>query len=189
MTRFSTPRASAGRTGRRPFSGMARFFESFLVWRTLLPSSIDDSRRGRGGDEETDAGAFAERSGASSSTESREVCCSSPVAMRYWFAASLIAWGVLGVAGIYWYPLHWYSAPTILFGAGIGCIANWLKHRSFHCAVTAPLFLIAAILFLVDSLGIARVNVSLVWSLLFVGTGVAFLLEWKYAKRSGSRGS
>lgn len=100
-----------------------------------------------------------------------------------------IAWGVLGVAGIYWYPLHCYSAPTILFGAGIGCIANWLKHRSFHCAVTAPLFLIAAILFLVDSLGIARVNVSLVWSLLFVGTGVAFLLEWKYAKRSGSRGS
>lgn len=189
MTRFSTPRASAGRMGRRPFSGMGRFFESFLVWRTLLPSSIDNSRRGRGGDEETDAGAFAERSGASSRTESREVCCSSPVAMRYWFAALLIAWGVLGVAGIYWYPLHWYSAPTILFGAGIGCIANWLKHRSFHCAVTAPLFLIAAILFLVDSLGIARVNVSLVWSLLFVGTGVAFLLEWKYAKRSGSRGS
>ena len=33
------------------------------------------------------------------------------------------------------------------------------------------------------SLGNARVNLSLVWSLLFVGTGVAFLLEWKYAKR------
>lgn len=82
-----------------------------------------------------------------------------------------------------------FCSLPILFGAGIGCIANWLKHRSFHCAVTAPLFLIAAILFLVDSLGIARVNVSLVWSLLFVGTGVAFLLEWKYAKRSGSRGS
>ncbi|HEX2661588.1 MAG TPA: hypothetical protein VHM93_02055 [Candidatus Acidoferrum sp.] len=109
--------------------------------------------------------------------------------MRYWFAASLIAWGVLGAAGTYWYPLHWYSAPTILFAAGIGCIANWLKHRSFHCAITRPLFLIAAILFLVGSLGIGRVNLSLVWSLPFVGTGVAFLLEWKYAKRSASQGS
>ena len=58
----------------------------------------------------------------------------------------------------------------------------------FHCAITAPLFLVAAMLFLVDSLGVARVNVSLVWSLL-VGTGMAFPLEWKYAKRSASQGS
>lgn len=43
--------------------------------------------------------------------------------------------------------------------------------------------------FLLDSLSIARVNVSVVWSLLFVGTGVAFLLEWKYAKRSAAQGS
>jgi hypothetical protein len=46
--------------------------------------------------------------------ESREVCCSSPAAMCYWFATSLIAWGVLGVARVYWSPLHWYSASTIL---------------------------------------------------------------------------
>jgi len=109
--------------------------------------------------------------------------------MCYWFAASLIAWGLLSVAGIYWYPLQWYSAATIPFAVGIGCIANWLRNRSFHCAITAPLFLIAAMLFLLDSLSIARVNVSLVWSLLLVGTGVAFLLEWKYAKRSASQGS
>jgi hypothetical protein len=106
--------------------------------------------------------------------------------MCYWFATSLIAWGVLGVAGVYWYPLHWYSASTILFAAGIGCIANWLRNRSFHCVITAPLFLIAAILFLVGSLGHAQVHVSLVWSLLCVGTGVAFLLEWKHGKRSAS---
>src|SRR2546429_6608521 len=62
--------------------------------------------------------------------ESREVCCSSPAAMCYWFATSLIAWGVLGVAGVYWSPLHWYSASTILLAAGIGCIANWLRNRS-----------------------------------------------------------
>jgi len=105
--------------------------------------------------------------------------------MCYWFA--LIAWGALGLAGIY--CLHWYLAPTSLFAVGIGCIANWLRNRSFHCAITAPLLLIAATLFLLDSLGIARVNVSSVWSLLFVGTAVAFLLEWKYAKRSASQPS
>jgi hypothetical protein len=29
----------------------------------------------------------------------------------------------------------------------IGCLANWLRNRSFHCAITAPLFLIAGIAF------------------------------------------
>src|SRR5436309_15185866 len=111
--------------------------------------------------------------------ESREVCCSSPAAMCYWFATSLIAWGVLGVAGVYWSPLHWYSASTILLAAGIGCIANWLRNRSCHCVITGPLFVIAATLFLLGSLSLAHVHVSLVWSLLFVGIGVAFLLEWK----------
>lgn len=178
MTRFFTPRASGGGMRRRRFSGMARFFESFLVWRKLLLAGPDNSalRRAEG---MRSPGTLTKPPGATNMTESRQVCCSPPAAMCYWFAASLIAWGVLGVAGINWYPLHWYSAATILFAVGMGCLANWLRNRSLHCAITGPLFLIAAILFLADSLGIARVNVSFVWSLLFVGTGVAFLLEWK----------
>jgi hypothetical protein len=109
--------------------------------------------------------------------------------MCYWLAASLMAWGVLGLAGIYWYPLHWNSASTILFAAGIGCVANWLRNRSFHCMLTGPLFFLTAILFLMGSLRVTRVNVNLVWSLLLVGTGLAFLLEWKYSKRPASQGS
>jgi hypothetical protein len=120
--------------------------------------------------------------------ESKTVCCTSPAAMCYWFAASLIAWGVLGLAGIYWSPLHWRSASTILFAAGIGCIANWLRNCSYHCAITAPLFLVAAVFFLLGRLDIARVNVNLVWSLVLVGIGIAFLLEWRYARRSASQG-
>ena len=165
---------------------MARFSESFLVWRKPLLTSPDNSRRRSGEDEGTAFGTCAERSGTSNRVQSREACCSSPAAMCYWFAASLMAWGVLGVAGLYWYPLHWYSAATILFAVGIGCLTNWLRNRSFHCVITGPLFLIAAILFLADSLGLARMNVNLVWSLLFVGTGLAFLWEWEHAKRSAS---
>ncbi|PYT78559.1 MAG: hypothetical protein DMG40_19675 [Acidobacteria bacterium] len=128
-------------------------------------------------------------SAATKMTESVGACCTSPAAICYWFAASLIAWGILGVAGIYWHALHWYAASTILFAAGFGCMANWLKNRSFHCVMSGPLFLIAAILFLLGSLGIAHVNVSLVWALLFVGICVAFCLEWRYAKRSASQAS
>jgi uncharacterized membrane protein len=65
----------------------------------------------------------------------------------------------------------------------IGCIANWLKNRSFHCALTSPLFLIAGVAFLLASVGVVHLNAALVWPFVLVGTGIAFLLEWRYAKR------
>ena len=39
-------------------------------------------------------------------TEHKGACFSSPAAMCYWFAASLVAWGVLSL---------------------IGCVANWYQ--------------------------------------------------------------
>jgi hypothetical protein len=78
-------------------------------------------------------------------TEHKGACCSSPAAICYWFFASFIAWGVLSFIGIYWRPLHTLSAATILLAMAIGCVANWLSHRTLHCGITGPLFLIAAV--------------------------------------------
>jgi hypothetical protein len=82
----------------------------------------------------------------------QEACCSSPSAMWYWFDVALIAWGSLGLIGIYWFPLHASSAATILFAAAIGCLANWLKNRTIHCGVTGPLFLVGAFVFLLSDI-------------------------------------
>src|ERR1700674_1483691 len=95
--------------------------------------------------------------------EPKEACCSSSAAMCYWFGASLIAWGVLSVIGIYWHPLHGSSAVTILFAMAIGCVANWLRNRTLHCAITGPLFLIAAVVFLLSDVSMFHVNSILVW--------------------------
>ena len=119
-------------------------------------------------------------------TEYKEACCTSPSAMCYWFATSLIAWGVLSFIGIYWHPLHASSAPTILFAMAIGCVANWFKNRSFHCGMTAPLFFFAGIVFLLSELEMTHINVAFVWPFVFVGVGIAFLLEWRYANRMRS---
>ena len=116
-------------------------------------------------------------------TEHKEACCTSPSAMCYWFAASLIAWGVLSFIGIYWHPLQWSSAATILFAMAIGCVANWIRNRSYHCSITAPVFFVAAIVLLLSELRITHVNVLLVWPFGCVGVGIAFLLEWQYARR------
>lgn len=116
-------------------------------------------------------------------TEHKEACCTSPSAICFWFVASLIAWGILGFIGIYWHPLHASSAPAILFAMAIGCGANWIKNRSFHCGITGPLFFLAAIVFLLSEVRVTRFNVSLVWPVVFVGVGIAFLLEWRYGRR------
>ena len=113
----------------------------------------------------------------------KQACCTSPAAMCYWVTVSLIAWGVLSIIGIYWRPLHPSSRAACLFAMAIGCLANWLKNRSFHCAITGPLFLLAGVMFLFSEVRMARVNSLLVWPLVLIGTGIAFLLEWRYAKR------
>jgi hypothetical protein len=68
----------------------------------------------------------------------------------------------------------------------IGCIANWTRNRSFHCAITGPLFLIGGIVFLLSGERLLRVNTDWVWTFVLIVTGIAFLLEWRYAKRSAS---
>ena len=114
-------------------------------------------------------------------TEEKRACCSSPAAMCYWFAVSLIAWGALSLIGVYWRPLHGTSATTILFAMGIGCVANWFRNRTLHCAFTAPVFLIAAVVFLLSEVNILHVNAILIWPFVLIGVGAAFLVEWRYA--------
>ena len=120
-------------------------------------------------------------------TKHKEACCSSPAAMCYWCAASFIAWGVLSLIGLYWRPLHASSASTILFAMGIGCAANWRRNRTLHCVITAPLFLLVAVLLLISDLTMAHVNDRLVWPFVVLGVGIAFLVEWRYAKRPASQ--
>lgn len=112
-----------------------------------------------------------------------QACCASPSAMCYWCTISLAAWGLLSLLGLYWHPLHASSAATILFAASIGCFANWVKHRTFHCAITACLFLAAAALFLLANIGLIALEPRFVWPVVVIGTVVAFILEWRYASR------
>src|SRR6516225_322432 len=111
----------------------------------------------------------------------QKVCCSSPASIRYWLIVSLAAWAGLAIIGEYWHPLHASSAVTCLLAMAVGCFANALKNRTYHCMLTGPLFLIAAILLLSSNL--THVKPSLIWTCVVVGTGIAFFLEWRYGRR------
>jgi hypothetical protein len=113
-----------------------------------------------------------------------KACCSSPAAIRYWFITSLMAWGVLSLVGVYCRPLHVSSAATCLLAMAIGCFANWLRNRTFHCAITGPLFLIGGVMFLLSGVHVVHVNTHWVWPFVLIGVCVAFLLESVYARPS-----
>ena len=73
-------------------------------------------------------------------------CCSSPAAICYWFIVSLLAWGVLSLSRKSRERARCGSSEaTCLFAMAIGCFANWLRNRTFHCAITGPLFLIGGV--------------------------------------------
>lgn len=65
-----------------------------------------------------------------------------------------------------------------------GCFANWTRNRSFHRIITGPLFLFAGVAFLLSEGLMIRVYTAWVWPVVVIGTGIAFSLEWRYAKRS-----
>jgi hypothetical protein len=116
--------------------------------------------------------------------EDKRACCSSPASIGYWFAVSLLAWAILSLIGLYWRSLRAASATSILLAAGIGCIANWVRNRTLHCGITGPVFLLGSATFLLAGMQIIHVNVHLIWLLIVIASAIAFLLEWRWGKRS-----
>jgi len=109
------------------------------------------------------------------------VCCSSPASICYWVIVSVVAWAVFAIIGRFWHPLHGSSAATCLLAMAVGCFTNALKNRTYHCMLTGPLFLIAGILLL--SSNPTHVKPLPIWTGVIAGTGIAFFLEWRYARK------
>jgi hypothetical protein len=103
--------------------------------------------------------------------------------MFYWCSVSFVGWGLLSLIGIYWYPLHASSAATICRAVAFGCGANWLRNRTFHCAITGPLFAISGAVFLLSDMHKLAISPHFIWSIVAIATGISFLLEWRYAVR------
>ena len=101
---------------------------------------------------------------------------------------ALLVWclpTVLIVAGIF-LPVArsalWIPSFTVM---GVACLANARRCRRLHCHLTGPLFLLAAIVTVLDALAITGVGWKLSIGVTGLGTGFAYGLEWvlgKYVK-------
>jgi hypothetical protein len=71
----------------------------------------------------------------------------------------------------------WLWAPALL-AAGTACLINAARCGRLHCYFTGPLFLLAAGVTLLRSLGIAPIRWNWILWALFVGTPLAHVPEW-----------
>ncbi|HEY2472481.1 MAG TPA: hypothetical protein VGI45_32150 [Terracidiphilus sp.] len=108
-------------------------------------------------------------------------CCTTRASIRYWAIVFVAALAPLVALSIYWRPL---SAAAVMFAAGIACVANWLRNRTYHCGISGPILLIAGVVLLLASARVIHADLNAVGIIAIAGVAVSLLLEWRYATRS-----
>ncbi len=112
----------------------------------------------------------------------RAVCCTNSAALCFWFAAFLVLAGVGLLLRELVPALHPHQAAIWFGAAGVACLVNFARNRTFHCAITGPLFLlVAAYLVLATTSGWA-VNDGLLWASVLIVVGAGLLIERRFAQ-------
>lgn len=119
-------------------------------------------------------------------TRSRGYCCTTPGAIGFWIAAFLVLYGSGLLMLEVWPDLRGYEEALLFAGIGLACLANFAWNRTFHCAITGPLFLVAAGAMAMNETGAWHVPMSLVWGVILIVGGLALLLEQKFAGADSS---
>lgn len=117
--------------------------------------------------------------------QSARACCTSSRALCFCAAVFAIIYGAAQAARAAWPVLDGYSETLLLTALGVACLINFRRNRTFHCAITAPVFLVGAIVAGLAESGLWGLNLSLLWALVLVGVGIAALLEWRMAGSPG----
>ena len=112
------------------------------------------------------------------------LCCTTPGSLCLCFGAFLVFYGLGALlAGI----VPWLEpfATSLLIGAiGLACLVNAFWYRTYHCMLTGPLFLIAAVVLGLNEGGFWDVSESLLWGIITIGAGSALILEQLFGSSS-----
>ena len=111
----------------------------------------------------------------------RPIGCTTPGVWCFCCAVFFLAYGVGLVAMAIWPGLIVFQETLLLVALAITCFTNYGCNRTYHCRITGPLFLAAALVVGLGEAGLVDVDVSLVWGVVMVGLGIAVLLEVRYA--------
>jgi len=89
------------------------------------------------------------------------------------------------IVGTFWAKGRiWVWTPALMV-AGISCVINATRCGRFHCRFTGPLYLFGALATLLSGLGVLALRWSWIFSVILVGTFLAFVPEWIGRKYTG----
>ena len=106
-------------------------------------------------------------------------CCTTPSALCLWGATALLIYGAGLLLSVVWPAIRAFPSTLILLAMGGACVLNYARNRTFHCVITAPVFLLAALVMALSEAGIWHVADRVFWGLVLIAVAIAFLIEWR----------
>ena len=104
-----------------------------------------------------------------------------------WFVWGLPA--ALFIMGLAWGAARaWLWIPSLVV-AGVACIANASRCGRLHCFLTGPVFMLAALLMVLDAFGLMSFDWHWVLTLGIAGVALGYGLEWIQGKYVGAQRS
>src|ERR1700747_1777073 len=114
----------------------------------------------------------------------RQGCCTTRSALCFWAAAFILFYGAGLLLGAVWPALRHHQDTFLLTALAAACFVNFHRNRTLHCLITGPLFLAAAIVAILAESRILRVDPWAMWSVVLLGVGLAFVIEWRTVGQS-----
>jgi hypothetical protein len=99
--------------------------------------------------------------------------------MFFWGAAFVLLYIVGILLRSVWPAINPYGDTLILVALGTACFLNFGRHRTLHCGITGPVFLLAAIVAALVEAERWSLDLSVVWGIVLIAVGVAFVIEWR----------
>jgi SAM-dependent methyltransferase len=106
-------------------------------------------------------------------------CCTTPTAMGFWAAMFVLIYGIGLLLRSVSPVIEPFADTVILVALAAACVINFSHHRSLHCGITGPLFVLGAMAAGLIEAGAWQFDMAIVWAVVLLGVGLAFVIEWR----------
>jgi hypothetical protein len=112
-------------------------------------------------------------------------CCTTPAAMGFWAAMFALIYGLGLLVRSVSPAVEPFGDTVILVALAAACVINFSRHRTLHCGITGPLFVLGAVAAGLIEADVWQFDMAVVWGAVLLGVALAFLIEWRTLGRHG----
>ncbi len=107
--------------------------------------------------------------------------------MRFWGAMFVLLYGAGLLLRVAWPGVEPFGKTTILVALAGACVINFSCHRTLHCGITGPLFVVRAVAAGLIEAGAWHFDMLIVWAVVLLGVATAFVIDLRTVNRCYGR--